>query len=162
MADEPIARRVFLRHAKRRRVSFGCDDPRYDPIRPARRRSGRGGRCQGQQQRIALAQALLALGDDRKVVVLDEFTSQLDSETEGRILSNLRPWLAGRTVIIIAHRLSTVRDIAGRIVVVEDGEIIEDGSHEELIDRNGWYAKMAQYQGAGIDDRLSSSAVSSR
>ena len=115
----------------------------------------------GQQQRIALAQALLALGDHRKVVVLDEFTSQLDSETEGRILRNLRPWLEGRTVIIIAHRLSTIRDIADRIVVVEDGEIVEDGSHHELMDRNGWYAEMARYQGTGVDERFSSATVSS-
>ncbi|PWU07219.1 MAG: hypothetical protein C5B51_10560 [Terriglobia bacterium] len=112
----------------------------------------------GQQQRIALAQALLALGADRKVVVLDEFTSQLDSETESRILRNLRPWLQGRTVVIIAHRLSTVRDIADRIVVVDDGEIVEDGSHSELMDRNGWYAEMARYQGTGTEDRLASAA----
>jgi ATP-binding cassette subfamily B protein len=100
----------------------------------------------GQQQRIALAQALLALGEDRKVLVLDEFTSQLDSETESRILRNLRPWLAGRTVIIIAHRLSTVRDIADRIVVLQDGVVVEQGSHDELVQHNGWYARMARLQ----------------
>lgn len=100
----------------------------------------------GQQQRIALAQALLALRDDRKVLVLDEFTSQLDSETESRILRNLRPWLAGRTVIIIAHRLSTVRDIADRIVVLQDGAVVEEGSHDELVQHNGWYARMARLQ----------------
>jgi ABC-type multidrug transport system fused ATPase/permease subunit len=109
----------------------------------------------GQQQRIALAQALLALDNDRKVMVLDEFTSQLDSETEARILRNLRPWLQGRTAIIIAHRLSTVRDIADRIVVVEDGAIVEDGSHQQLMDRNGWYAEMARYQGTGTEELLS-------
>jgi ABC-type multidrug transport system fused ATPase/permease subunit len=112
----------------------------------------------GQQQRIALAQALLALGDDRKVVVLDEFTSQLDSETESRIISNMRPWLNGRTAIIIAHRLSTVRDIADRIVVVQDGEIVEQGSHSELMDQNGWYAEMARYQGDSAHDGLASTA----
>jgi len=115
----------------------------------------------GQQQRVALAQALLALGDDRKVLVLDEFTSQLDSETESRILENFRPWLEGRTVIIIAHRLSTVRNIADRIVVIENGEIVEDGSHEQLIDRNGWYAEMARYQGTGTDEQLSTVPVAS-
>lgn len=105
----------------------------------------------GQQQRIALAQALLALGRDRKVMVLDEFTSQLDSETETRILQNLRPWLEGRTAVIIAHRLSTVRDLADRIIVVEEGEIVEDGSHAELMERNGWYAEMARFQGVPVE-----------
>jgi ABC-type multidrug transport system fused ATPase/permease subunit len=103
----------------------------------------------GQQQRIALAQALLALRHDRKVLVLDEFTSQLDSETEARILRNLRPWLAGRTVIIIAHRLSTVREIADRIVVLQDGTVVEQGSHDELVGRGGWYAEMARLQAVG-------------
>lgn len=112
----------------------------------------------GQQQRIALAQALLALGDDRKIVVLDEFTSQLDSETESRILRNLRPWLHGRTVLIVAHRLSTVRDIADRIVVVEEGQIVEDGSHSELMDRNAWYAQMARYQSEGAERRMAAAA----
>jgi ABC-type multidrug transport system fused ATPase/permease subunit len=108
----------------------------------------------GQQQRIALAQALLALGHDRKVIVLDEFTSQLDSETEGRLLRNLRPWLAGRTAVIIAHRLSTVRDIADRIVVVDEGTIVEEGSHHELMDRDGWYAAMTRRQSSAMDDRV--------
>jgi len=113
-----------------------------------RTRVRRGGSnfSKGQQQRIALAQALLALKDNRKVVVLDEFTSHLDSETERRILFNMAPWLAGRTVIIVAHRLSTVRHIADRIVVLEQGSIVEDGSHEELVQRNGWYAEMARLQ----------------
>ncbi len=100
----------------------------------------------GQQQRIALAQALLALKDDRKILVLDEFTSQLDSETESKILANLLPHLAGRTVILIAHRLSTLRQIADRIAVLEDGRIIEQGAHEELVRSNGWYAEMARAQ----------------
>jgi ABC-type multidrug transport system fused ATPase/permease subunit len=78
--------------------------------------------------------------------VLDEFTSQLDSETETRILRNIVPWLAGRTVIIIAHRLSTVRHVADEIVVLEEGAIVEQGSHQELVDRNGWYAEMARLQ----------------
>jgi|SRR5581483_4352501 len=112
----------------------------------ARMRQGGANLSKGQQQRLALAQALLALKDDRKVVVLDEFTSQLDSETETRILRNIVPWLAGRTVIIIAHRLSTVRHVADEIVVLEEGAIVEQGSHQELVDRNGWYAEMARLQ----------------
>ena len=109
-------------------------------------RQGGSNLSKGQQQRLALAQALLALKDDRKVVVLDEFTSQLDSDTETRILRNIVPWLAGRTVIIIAHRLSTVRHVADEIVVLEEGAIIEQGSHAELVERNGWYAEMARLQ----------------
>ena len=72
----------------------------------------------GQQQRIGLAQALLALRD-RKVLILDEFTSALDSRTEQHIIENLRPLLQGKTVIIIAHRLATLRKLADRIVVLE-------------------------------------------
>ena len=81
--------------------------------------------------------------------MLDEFTSQLDSETESRILRNLRPWLAGRTVIIIAHRLSTVHEIADRIVVLHDGAVVEQGRHEQLVEQNGWYAEMARLQAVG-------------
>jgi ABC-type multidrug transport system fused ATPase/permease subunit len=103
----------------------------------------------GQQQRIALAQALLALDDSRKILILDEFTSALDSGTEAAVLRNLMPRLAGRTVIIIAHRLSTLRDIAGRIVVLEDGEVAAEGSHRELLRQGGWYAEMARLQTAG-------------
>jgi ABC-type multidrug transport system fused ATPase/permease subunit len=102
----------------------------------------------GQQQRIALAQALVALNDERKILVLDEFTSALDSETERRILNNLLPHLAGRTVIIIAHRLSTLQGIADRIVVLDEGGIVEQGSHEELLRRGGWYADMVKLQSA--------------
>jgi ABC-type multidrug transport system fused ATPase/permease subunit len=100
----------------------------------------------GQQQRIALAQALIALDDRRKVLVLDEFTSQLDSETERQILNNIMPLLAGRTVIIVAHRLSTLRHIADNIVVLDEGGVVEQGSHEQLVERGGWYAAMAKLQ----------------
>jgi ABC-type multidrug transport system fused ATPase/permease subunit len=100
----------------------------------------------GQQQRIALAQALIALDERRKVLVLDEFTSALDSETERRILGNIRPHLAGRTAIIIAHRLSTIYEIADEIVVVDGGRIVECGSHSDLVRRGGWYAEMARLQ----------------
>ncbi len=100
----------------------------------------------GQQQRIGLAQALLALESGRKIIVLDEFTSALDSETESRILQNVEPWLEGRTVIIIAHRLSTVRKLADRVVVLDRSGIVEQGTHAELIALGGWYAEMARLQ----------------
>ncbi len=111
-------------------------------------RIGQGGLTlsKGQQQRIALAQALVAMRDQRKILVLDEFTSALDSETEERILKNLGPWLEGRTVIIVAHRLSTVRKLADEIVVLDREGIVEQGTHEELIARGGWYAGMARLQ----------------
>jgi ABC-type multidrug transport system fused ATPase/permease subunit len=100
----------------------------------------------GQLQRVALAQALIAMTNDRKILVLDEFTSALDSETEERILRNIEPWLAGRTVIIIAHRLSTLRKLAQEIVVVDEGGISERGTHAELIAAGGWYSGMVQLQ----------------
>lgn len=114
-------------------------------------RVGRGGvtLSKGQQQRVALAQALLALDTGRKVLVLDEFTSALDSETEGRILENLRPYLSGRTVILIAHRLSTLRQVADRIVVLDESGIAEEGTHAELLQRGGWYAEMVRLQAVG-------------
>jgi ABC-type multidrug transport system fused ATPase/permease subunit len=90
----------------------------------------------GQQQRIALAQALIALTDDRKVLILDEFTSALDSRTEQQIMQRLVPYLKG----------PTIRSITDRIVVVKDGRIIEEGSHAELVNQGGWYAEMARLQ----------------
>jgi ABC-type multidrug transport system fused ATPase/permease subunit len=116
-----------------------------------RTRIGQGGLTlsRGQQQRVALAQALLAMTDDRKILVLDEFTSALDSETEDRILRNIAPWLEGRTAIVIAHRLSTVRKLADEIVVMDRNGIAEHGTHDELIDRGGWYAGMARLQAVG-------------
>jgi ABC-type multidrug transport system fused ATPase/permease subunit len=111
-----------------------------------RMRQGGANLSKGQQQRVALAQALVALDDQRRILILDEFTSALDSETESRILHNLLPRLQGRTVIIIAHRLSTLRHIADRIVVLEEGAVAEEGSHDELLQGRGWYAEMARLQ----------------
>jgi ABC-type multidrug transport system fused ATPase/permease subunit len=124
-------------------------------------RIGQGGisLSKGQQQRIALAQALIALRDGRKIVVLDEFTSALDSETEERIIANLGPWLAGRTVIIIAHRLSTVRKLADEIVVLDRSGIAERGTHQELIERGGWYAEMARLQASGTEPEFPAEAL---
>ncbi|MBV9401824.1 MAG: ABC transporter ATP-binding protein [Bryobacterales bacterium] len=103
----------------------------------------------GQQQRIALAQALLAF-EDRKVLILDEFTSALDSQTEQEVLGNLMPLLKGKTVIIIAHRLATLRKIADKIIVLDDTGIVEYGDHSELLSRGGAYAQIARLQATTV------------
>ncbi|MFP3874749.1 MAG: ABC transporter ATP-binding protein [Thiohalophilus sp.] len=92
----------------------------------------------GQQQRLAIARMLLA---DPKIVILDEATSALDTETEARVHRALHDTLRDRTTLIIAHRLSAVRQ-ADRVYVFEDGHIIEHGSHEELIEAGGLYQRL--------------------
>ncbi len=99
----------------------------------------------GQRQRLALAQALIAL-QDRKVLILDEFTSALDARTEQQILINLAPLIRDKTVIVIAHRLATLRKIADQIIVLDRSGIAESGDHSELIRRNGLYAELARLQ----------------
>jgi ATP-binding cassette subfamily C protein len=96
----------------------------------------------GQRQRLAVARMVLS---DPRVVVLDEATSALDTETEGRLHRALNTFLAGRTTIIIAHRLSAVRQ-ADRVLVFEDGRIVEEGRHEELIVGEGLYAALYRRQ----------------
>lgn len=92
----------------------------------------------GQRQRLAVARMILA---DPKVVLLDEATSALDTETEGRLHQALGKFLAGRTTIIIAHRLSAVKQ-AERVYVFDGGRIIEEGHHDELIRNDGLYARL--------------------
>lgn len=92
----------------------------------------------GQRQRIAIARAMLA---DCPVLVLDEATSALDSESEKMVQDALAELMRGRTSIVVAHRLSTVASL-DRIVVLDDGGIVEDGSHAELIEANGPYARL--------------------
>jgi ATP-binding cassette subfamily B protein len=99
----------------------------------------------GQLQRLGLAQVVLAL-KDRPIVVLDEFTSALDSRTEQTVIDNLRPLLQGKTVVIVAHRLATLRKLADRVVVLERGSIVEEGSHRDLVTRNTRYAELARLQ----------------
>jgi ABC-type multidrug transport system fused ATPase/permease subunit len=115
----------------------------------------------GQQQRVALAQALIAMKSERKILVLDEFTSALDAETEQRILRNLEPWLADQTVIIIAHRLATLSKLAQQIVVLDKEGIVEQGSHWELMSRGGWYADMVRLQTVGTAGASAQPLVSS-
>lgn len=98
----------------------------------------------GQRQRIAIARALM---NDPRILIFDEATSALDYESEQIIQNNMRSIVAGRTVLIIAHRLSTVRD-ADRIVVLQKGQKIEEGSHEELIKLpGGYYRRLCEIQG---------------
>jgi len=96
----------------------------------------------GQRQRLAIARALLA---DPRILILDEATSLVDTEAEQKIQAALDNLRRGRTVFVIAHRLSTVRN-ADKIVVLEEGEVVEEDTHEALMARNGLYAEMYQRQ----------------
>lgn len=104
----------------------------------------------GEKQRVSIARALLA---DKKVLVLDEATSSLDSQTEHEIQHGLRELMKGRTSIIIAHRLSTIMS-ADVIVVLDKGRIVQQGTHKELISKPGMYRKLWNLQKGGyiVDD----------
>ena len=96
----------------------------------------------GQRQRLSIARALLA---DPKILILDEATSNLDTESEQLIQQSMTELMRDRTVFVIAHRLSTITH-ADQIVVIDDGRIVELGSHDALIKKNGVYAEMVQRQ----------------
>ena len=96
----------------------------------------------GEKQRLAIARLLLKAPD---VVVLDEATAHLDSESELALQLALKTMLAGRTSIVIAHRLSTIRD-ADQILVIEAGRIVQRGRHEELLAAGGLYAELYRTQ----------------
>jgi subfamily B ATP-binding cassette protein HlyB/CyaB len=99
----------------------------------------------GQRQRIAIARALVG---NPRVLIFDEATSALDYESERVIQDNMRDIVKGRTVLIIAHRLSTVRN-ADRILTIDNGIIVEDGRHEQLVAGNGRYAALHRIQSVG-------------
>jgi len=100
----------------------------------------------GQRQRIAIARAMLK---DAPILVLDEATSALDSESEVLIQRALHELMAGKTVIAIAHRLSTLREM-DRIIVLENGKIVEDGTHDALVKYQGVYARLWEHQAGGF------------
>ena len=96
----------------------------------------------GEKQRLAIARVILK---DPRILVLDEATSHLDSQSEALIQAALEPLLQGRTSVVIAHRLSTIL-AADKILVVDKGQIVEQGTHRELLARQGLYATLYETQ----------------
>jgi subfamily B ATP-binding cassette protein MsbA len=96
----------------------------------------------GQRQRIAIARAILK---DAPILILDEATSALDSESERHVQAALETLMQGRTSLVIAHRLSTI-ERADRIIVLQKGEIVETGTHQELLAKNEVYARLHRIQ----------------
>jgi ATP-binding cassette subfamily B protein len=147
-------------------IAYGVPDVDEDDVQRAARRAGahefiadlqdgydtmvgeRGVKLSGgQRQRVALARAILR---DPEVLVLDEATSHVDNETEAIIQNHLDDLVADRTTFAIAHRLSTVRN-ADTILVMDDGEVVERGTHEQLLERDGLYAKLWSVQLGEVD-----------
>src|SRR5262249_39570029 len=98
----------------------------------------------GERQRLNLARAFLK---DAPILLLDEPTSALDAESEALVVASLATLMKGRTTLMVAHRLSTIRNV-DQILVLQDGKLIEQGSPTELLARNGYYARVIQGQAA--------------
>lgn len=109
---------------------------------------GRGGRqlSGGERQRLSIARAILA---DPRILVLDEATASVDTETERAIQASLEKLIKGRTTISIAHRLSTLRE-ADRLIVIDDGRVVESGTHDQLVRQKGEYYKLLQLQSKAL------------
>ncbi|MCX4362566.1 MAG: ATP-binding cassette domain-containing protein, partial [Clostridia bacterium] len=97
---------------------------------------------QGQKQQITIARAMIA---DKPMLILDEATSSVDTRTEQKIQSAMDELMKDRTSFVIAHRLSTIKN-ADLILVMKDGDIVESGNHEELLEQNGFYADLYNSQ----------------
>ncbi|MDQ1277767.1 MAG: ATP-binding cassette, subfamily bacterial MsbA, partial [Thermodesulfobacteriota bacterium] len=107
----------------------------------------------GERQRISIARAILK---DAPILILDEATSSLDTEAEIEVQKALDNLMAGRTTLMIAHRLSTIRS-ADRIIVLVNGRIVEEGTHEYLLDKKGEYFKLYQMQFSEDDNSAANS-----
>ncbi len=107
-----------------------------------------GNLSQGQRQLLAIARAILS---DPGILILDEATSSVDTRTEARIQKALLRLMEGRTSFVIAHRLSTIRD-ADNVIVINDGEIVEQGTHQQLLEKRGFFHRlyMSQFKGQQI------------
>jgi ABC-type multidrug transport system fused ATPase/permease subunit len=152
---------VLLRGSIRDNIAFGCPDATEDEIILAAKMANADefidrmpdGYCTlvgdrgstlsgGQRQRIGIARALIR---NNPILILDEPTAALDAESEHLVVEAMERLMEGRTVITIAHRLSTLRD-AHKIIVVKDGVVVEDGSHQELMQLDGVYAQLHRLQ----------------
>ena len=103
---------------------------------------------QGQRQLLTIARAFLA---NRRMLILDEATSSVDTRTEERIQKAMDSLMEGRTSFVIAHRLSTIKN-ADLILVIKDGDIVEQGTHEQLLAQKGFYADLYESQFADVVD----------
>ncbi|MGB9257368.1 MAG: ATP-binding cassette domain-containing protein, partial [Candidatus Korobacteraceae bacterium] len=145
----------------RETIAFGAEDATLDEVRRAAEAASIGTEIEsfpdgyntlvgergltlsgGQKQRTAIARALIR---SPRILILDDALASVDTQTEDRILNHLREIMQGRTTIFISHRVSTVRN-ADRIAVLHAGEIVEYGTHDELIERNGYYTDLYNKQ----------------